>query len=289
MVTKESFSQISQRIHAEIQDHQHALVPNTVPVEESAKLARVFVDFCESPLGMHLRHSKNDRKMFHRMIDENRKGSDIGFIVKKKDWGDGDSKSYFHYHPNLEVYVPQFTESNLEFEALLQQARTVHSFVKSGASRAIDAIDAIYPGLSKKFGKNGTLRVLAYDRLTEEQQKEAMKPENFLARMHYDLGTLTYAFWESDTGYMSGSKERLVPVSYDHDGNYALLFRGRGAVKGFDEFSNPEVWPWAWHGVGFLGGTPYSETVQRVSQVYFSDAKDKHNFSDAETHTPLFV
>ena len=197
---------------------------------------------------------------------------------RQKGVEDKDNKEFFHYHPVLTEHfknLPVLQDpTTVEF---FSHAQTIYTACVQATNEILSAFEVEFPGIRKQLispdGAIGmsTIRFLKY---------EPAGSGNFLAKGHYDRGTMTLALAESAPGLRVGkTAEQLALVT--HKENTALFM----PALLFSDITDARFTP-AWHDVVQTSENVYRTDAARWAIVFFADAQHTTTPTLKETHTP---
>ena len=209
------------------------------------------------------------------LSSKHRRG-DLGFTYRQKLEGNtyNDQKSFFHYHPKFKQTYAQEIAADPVMRDFIERADKIWHAVYEATGQVLKRLDSRYPGIYDKVLKTETphiiLRFLRYDIRT---------PGKYLAKPHYDAGSMTLALAESGPGLRIGSCPDDLKAIAHHD-RQAVFFLGANIAQ----ILNPEPLKPGWHDVVQVGEKPKDNTYARWAIVAFIDGHDVEGAPEALTH-----
>jgi hypothetical protein len=241
--------------------------------KELEAAANAFLRFLELPDPIKKRY-------LYQMLDENDRGSKVGYVPRKKKEGHSDNKEMISYRPIFhDLFRSELQFADPKVTICFDKIREVYHAGKLIMLQIFRALDEKIPGLYDQFYVEGEcprfkVRFLKYDNTQDG---------NFLAKAHYDRGTCTLAISESGPGLRTGLNDSdLEPVQ--HTDKQALWFPGVRGKEVFNEKFHP-----LWHDVVQLESDNVNDKVARWAIVFFvSYPGDRGSINYEEAHTPIY-
>jgi len=255
----------------QIQQKNYANLPVTIPKGEINSAVDDFFRFLDLP--------QEVKNKFQHKLDIKNHGSETGYARKSTGQGDLDNKEFFHFTPYTEDAFRHLPEMDLpEVRRFFASAKNIHNQVTAMVATLLDVLAAKYPGIKEKFF-SGNLRPFFYLRFLK--YGAAPKGE-FLAKGHYDRGTMTLAIAESAPGLRIGRDESTLRPVERGDGEVIFMPGYR-----LQDITSPEDFPPAWHDVVQKSDHQYRPGAARWAVVFFADMVDQNHTPWEEVHKPM--
>ena len=259
-----------QEILRQIREKNYANLPVTIPESDIKVAMDDFFRFLDLP--------QDVKNKFWHMLDIKNHGSEVGYARKSIENGDLDEKEFFHFTPYSEDAFRHRPEMDIqEVRQFFASAKNILDQVTAIVDGLLEIFEAEYPGIKKKFLPGDMrpffcLRFLKYD---------AAPKGEFLAKGHYDRGTMTLAIAESAPGLRIGRNEALLKPVDRSEGSVLFMpgFRLQDIVP-------PEQFPPAWHDVVQSSDHEFKPGAARWAMVFFADTVKQNHTDWAEVHKP---
>lgn len=258
----------STRIYQELKENHYATVPFLYDHQFLDESMQSFFQFLKLP-----EPKKNQLKA--SLSSKHRRG-DLGFTYRQKSEGNtyNDQKSFFHYHPKLKKLYAQEIDSNPVLKDFIERADKIWHAAYATTKQVVERLEEYYPEIEEKILKTDTphiiLRFLRYDIRT---------PGKYLAKPHYDAGSMTLALAESGPGLRIGSCPDDLQHINHHD-HQAVFFLGAN----INQLTQSGDLKSGWHDVVQLGEKPKDNTYARWAIVVFIDGHDLEGAPESLTH-----
>jgi len=256
------------KIRADILEKNYSEIPFRLSKENLIRAAESFLDLLTLP--------ENKKDSLYSRWDVGDHLSDVGYIKRKSNEGK-DDKEFFHFNEVVDVHFKDiFYKDDKKIKIFLHEARTVYHEAKKTLHALLKIFEGEFPGITKMFFDETSIPFL-YLRFLKYDSKEKGK---FLARAHYDRGSLTFALAESAPGLRIGRDEKTLR-EVDSKNKTALFMP---AIH-FHEITE-EIFTPAWHDVVQKLEDRVSRETSRWAIVFFADALHMKTPTMEETHTP---
>ncbi|MAZ40772.1 hypothetical protein CL654_01470 [bacterium] len=258
-----------EKIKKDIKTKSYSEVPFAMKKSELVSAAESFLDFLTLPS-----ETKEKYKTYADPL--NMRAGEIGYFRRMQKSGSADDKEFFHYHEyTKEAFTDLLEDADHKTKIFIDNADKVFNASKKAMSQLLQTLEGDYPGIHDKFFKGKQhrrffLRFLKYD---------SKKKGDFLAKGHYDKGTLTLAIAESAPGLRLGRNDRTL-IEVEHKENTAFFM----PAYNFSTVSSEEFFP-TWHDVVQRGEDRVNNETSRWAIVFFTDAVDAETPTIEETHT----
>ena len=215
---------------------------------------------------------------FQHKLDTKNHGSEVGYAQKSTGMGDLDNKEFFHFTPYTREAFKNLPEVNLpEVKRFFAAAEDIHWQATTIVEMLLDIFELEYPGIKQKF-LPGDLRPFFYLRFL----KYGAAPQGeFLAKGHYDRGTITLAIAESAPGLRIGRNEAAMKPVERGDGEIIFMPGYR-----LQDITSPEDFPPAWHDVVQNSDREFRPDAARWALVFFADMVEQNHTPWEEAHRP---
>lgn len=186
-----------------------------------------------------------------------------------------DSKDFFHYHPAIFKKYPDFLDKNPVVKDFITKAKPIWDLTCQTLDELLKTLEPEFPGIHGKiFDTNEELHILI--RFLKYEWTTA---EKYLAKPHFDAGSLTLAIAESAPGLRIGScPENLQLV--EHKPENALFM----ISSNFQKIMNSEEFSPGWHDVIQLNEALIGKSYARWAVVAFIEAHNVEALPRSETH-----
>ena len=260
-----------QDILTQIQEKNYATLPMAIPHFHIETAMADFFAFLALP--------EEVKRRFRHKLDIKNHGSEAGWARKSTGHGDKDEKEFFHFTPyTREVFRDLPERNDPEVQRFFNSAEQIHRQMTEIVSALLDTFETKYPGIKRKFipGDRRPFFYLRFLRYVSVPNGE------FLAKGHYDRGTMTLAIAESAPGLRIGlNAKSLQPVDRS-EGDIVFM----PALR-LRDITSAEDFPPAWHDVVQSSDRQLSDETARWALVFFADTVDQNHTPWAEAHTPM--
>jgi len=260
-----------EKILSELKRQNFVEVPFPILKEELNKAAGSFLKFLTLP--------QNLKGIFTVMVDTSDRGSDAGYVCRKKEEG-YDHKEFFNYRKITEKLLERQIAENSEnpkVKNFLNSARKAYAEATTALEQIIKVIDARHPGIYNKIFLQNPERMLC---LRFVKYDPAGRGE-FLAKAHYDSGSCTLAIAESAPGLRVGKSPEMLKKAVRR-GNTAFFFPSYT----FSTDTNSSEFTPGWHDVIQKGDVRLNKDVARWAIVFFANTQPTSDVPYIDTHTP---
>lgn len=254
-------------LYKDLQQQGYSQVPflmAPLAVEESVQ---AFFKFLEQPV-----HIKSHIDF---SVAENHRRGEVGF--RHRDPGDhiyNDAKDFFHFHPAIFEKYEDFLNTNPVVDDFMKKAKPIWDLAYTTVRDILKTFEPEFPGVCDKIFDTPCphilLRFLKYDWQSAGE---------YLAKPHFDAGSLTLAIAESCPGLRIGKCPetlRLVP----HDSENAIFMIASNFKKVMD---TDTLFP-GWHDVIQLDKSLIGKPFSRWAVVVFLEAHGVEALPRSETH-----
>ena len=262
---------VFEKLKEALAEKNYAEVQFPITQKDFTEAAQSFFSFLELPQSeketLHFTLHKDDRQGY-------------GYVKRQRGVDDKDNKEFFHYNPAIAERLHTLSvlkrDETVDF---LTHAHAIYEACTATAKDILGAFETEFPGIQERvvetndtYMSASALRFLKY---------EPAGTGNFLAKGHYDRGTMTLALAESAPGLRIGKNaEALEAIA--HTENTALFM----PALLFSEITDERFTP-AWHDVIQTSEDTYRKDAARWAIVFFADTKTTRTPSLEETHTPV--
>lgn len=258
----------SAEIYGGLEKHHYVTVP--FPYDHH------FLDESMQSFFRFLNLSPATKNRLRTSLSSKHRRGDLGFTYRQKSEGHtyNDQKSFFHYHPKLKEMHAKEIEADPVLKDFIERADKIWHAAYFATEKVLSRLESYYPGIQAKVLKTHTphivLRFLRYDIRT---------PGKYLAKPHYDAGSMTLALAESGPGLRIGSCPQDLQHIAHHD-QEAVFFLGAN----IPQLINPGALKAGWHDVVQVGAKSHDNTYARWAIVAFIDGHDVEGAPEALTH-----
>lgn len=249
--------------------HQHyAPIPFQYDHRFCTQAMESFFKFLDLP--------ETERHKFNGKLSNKHRRGDLGLVHRQKSEGDGynDSKCFFHYHPKLRALYEKEIQKNPVVKDFMDRADKIWHEVYRTLDLTLTQLEQKFPGIKAKVLNTQEphilVRFLRYDIQT---------PGHYLAKPHFDAGSMTFAIAESKPGLRLGSGPDDLKLVEHHD-KQALFF----LAANIGQLINPTPLKPGWHDVIHVGERPSDNKYERWALVAFIDGHDTTGAPEAMTH-----
>lgn len=254
-------------LSADLQQQFYAQIPFAMADNTIEKAVQAFFDFLKEP------------EIIKRHIDfsiapQHRRG-DVGY--KHRDASDhmyNDSKEFFHFHPALFDYYPDFLKANPVVSAFAEKAKPIWDLVHSTMKKILEQFEVDFPGVvNKVFATKYPHILLRFLKYEWDESGE------YLAKPHFDAGSCTLAIAESCPGLRIGScPENLKLIEHKAESAIFMLSSNFQKILDTSHFSP------GWHDVIQLDKAQIGKSYARWAIVAFIEAHSVEALPREETH-----
>lgn len=256
------------QIYHQLNENYFAAVPFAYDHDFCTDAMESFFRFLELPA--------RERNLFKGKLSNKHRRGDLGLVYRQKSEREGynDSKCFFHYHPKLRQLHEKEINANPVVKDFMDRADLIWREVYRTLDLTLGRLEQKFPGIKDKVLKTAEphilVRFLRYDIQT---------PGHYLAKPHFDAGSMTFAIAESKPGLRMGSgPENLKLV--DHKDKQALFF----LAANIGQLIDPTPLKPGWHDVIHVGEKPSDNKYERWALVAFIDGHDTTGAPEALTH-----
>ena len=260
----------SEKIFKSLEEKQYAVVNIDLESNDLPGAMDSFEEFLKLPEDIK-------QSIKHKLYPKHRR-SDMGFYVRDRKKGHGDTKVFFHYHPILKKKFPDLIKNNKAIGRFFEHADALWIKSHDRVKKILLSLEDRFPGAHDRVFKTSkgqevhlTLRFLKYD---------IKRPGIKLARSHLDVGVCTLALGESDPGLRIGTCEEDLKL-VKHEPGKAIFFLSKNVEQLLGKKSTLKP---GWHDVIPVNINP-EKPVQRWAIVAFFDAQGATGGTIEETHT----
>jgi isopenicillin N synthase-like dioxygenase len=254
-------------IRVNLLEKNYSEIPFSLSKDELKKAAESFLEF------LTLSQKIKDALSVDWNVGEH--FSEIGYSKRRSDTGK-DDKEFFHFNEVIDIeFKKKFSRRDPRVRKFLSHARIIYKEARKTLFNILLIFEKEFPGITGSFFQENKIPFL-YLRFLKYDNKE---DGEFLARAHYDRGTLTLALAESAPGLRIGHDEKTLS-EVKHKNKTALFMP---AIH-FHEVTNKNFLP-AWHDVVQKGENKVNKEVSRWAIVFFADALSSKTPTWKETHT----
>jgi hypothetical protein len=256
------------QLYQSLKDTQFAAVPFKYDHHFCTESMNAFFRFLELPMAK--------KKKFKSKLSGKHRRGDLGLVYRQKSHGNdyNDKKVFFHYHPKLRQEHRALIEADPVVRDFMDRADLVWQEVYQALNQTLKRLDKKYPGLRDKIMKTKEphilVRFLRYDIQT---------PGNYLAKPHFDAGSMTFAIAESKPGLRMGSGPDDLKLVH-HKDKQALFF----LAANISQLIDPTPLKPGWHDVIQVGEKPSDNRYERWALVAFIDGHDTTGAPEKLTH-----
>lgn len=208
-------------------------------------------------------------------IAPNHRRGDVGF--KKRQASDhmyNDDKAFFHYHPALLHRYSDFLAANPLVKDFLLQAHALWEKSYQIIADVLSSLDTVFPGVKQRVLDTETphllLRFLKYD---------WAQSGKYLAKPHFDAGSMTLAIAESSPGLRIGSAPHDLQL-VEHKKNHAIFMFS----SNMEQLIGATPYKAGWHDVIQLDASQLNQAFSRWAIVAFIEAHGASALPRSQTH-----
>lgn len=252
-------------LHKDLQEKYYANVPFCVPDAQIHAAVDAFFTFLKEPnaLKEHINFS---------IAPEHRRG-DVGFRKRAStDHLYNDDKEFFHFHPAIFERYGDFLKNQPRTMDFLEKAMPVWQEAYQVIDDILRTLDPHFPGIHEKIFDTPCphllIRFLRYDWHSSGK---------YLAKPHFDAGSLTLGIAESCSGLRIGSNPDNLRLVEHTPGNAVFMFSGN-----MEKVVSSSPYHPGWHDVIQLDETFVGRPFSRWAVVAFIDAHGVDTLSRGE-------
>ncbi|MFN7662986.1 MAG: hypothetical protein ACK5PQ_04645 [Alphaproteobacteria bacterium] len=265
--TKEIFP-TAQKILTQLRHQHYAQVPFRYDHWFCTQAMESFFKFVDLP--------ETERHKFNGKLSSKHRRGDLGLVYRQKSQGDGynDSKCFFHYHPKLRALHEQEIQKTPVVKDFMDRADLIWQEVYHTLDLTLTQFEYPFPGIKAKVLNTQEphilVRFLRYDIQT---------PGHYLAKPHFDAGSMTFAIAESKPGLRLGSGPDDLKL-VEHYDKQALFF----LAANIGQLIDPTPLKPGWHDVIHVGERPSDNKYERWALVAFIDGHNTTGAPETVTH-----
>jgi len=185
-----------------------------------------------------------------------------------------DDKEFFHFHPLIFQNYGEFIEQNQVVSDFLVKANKIWLAVDELIDQIMRIYDQTFPGCKAKiFNQDPSHIVLRFLKYSWKNSSE------YLAKPHFDSGSLTLALAESSPGLRIGSGPDDLQI-ITHEDKQALFFFS----SNYKKIINSDEFLPAWHDVVQTDDNQIGKPCSRWAVVAFIDGNNVESLPRSETH-----
>ncbi|QRN03313.1 hypothetical protein GH742_05220 [Legionella sp. MW5194] len=256
-----------QDIMRQLRQQNHVLVPFALPSTVIHDAMAAFFRFLDEPPVIR-EHIDFTIAPLHRR-------GDVGF--KQRHPGDdiyNDSKAFFHFHPAIFQRYGTFLTQQPVVNDFMLKAEPVWQAVASTVHALLTTLQPPFPGLVHRVFDTPDVHILL--RFLKYNWQQSGK---YLAKPHFDAGSMTLAIAESGPGLRIGSGPHdLTPVQ--HQPGHAIFMLS----SNFKQLMPADELTAGWHDVIQLDETFIGKPYSRWALVAFIEAHGVTALPRTETH-----
>lgn len=254
-------------LHTDLQEKYYTSVPFPVPDSQIQLAVDAFLTFLQepSPLKEHINFS---------IAPEHRRG-DVGF-QKRASANDlyNDDKEFFHFHPAVFDRYGAFLEKQPRINDFLEKAIPLWEGAYQVVEDILKTLDPHFPGIHEKVFNTACphllIRFLRYD---------WHSCGKYLAKPHFDAGSVTLGIAESCPGLRIGSNPENLRLVEHSPGHAVFMFSGNMEKV----ITQSPFYP-GWHDVIQMDETFVGRPFSRWAVVAFIDAHGVDTLSRDQLH-----
>ena len=258
----------ARQLYTQLRRNYYAEVPFGYDHQFCTQAMQSFFKFLELP--------EPQRNAFNGKLSTKHRRGDLGLVYRRKSEGNGynDSKCFFHYHPKLQTLHQKEIDANPVVQDFMDRADKIWQEVYDTLGVTLDRLEENFPGI-----KDNVLKTKEPHILVRFLRYDIQTPGHYLAKPHFDAGSMTFAIAESKPGLRLGSSPEDLKL-VDHKDKQALFFLGAN----ISDLIDPTPLKPGWHDVIHVGEKPSDNKYERWALVAFIDGHNTTGAPEALTH-----
>lgn len=256
-----------QDIMRQLQQQNYVLVPFALSPTVIHEAMAAFFNFLNEPSAV--------REHINFTVAPMHRRGDVGF--KQRDPKEdiyNDSKEFFHFHPAIFKNYDAFLNQQPVIYDFMRKAEPIWQAVSSTVHTLLTTLNPSFPGLVQRVFDTEDVHILL--RFLKYNWQQSGK---YLAKPHFDAGSMTLAIAESGPGLRIGSGPHDLKL-VQHQPGHALFMLS----SNFKQIMPTDEVAAGWHDVIQLDETFVGKPYSRWALVAFIEAHGVTALPRTETH-----